>query len=183
MKGNERRMLLLLGALLGLALLLEGLPRAVAVFSGQRDELARLEQRVERHRQLAEATAQWQQRERDMQAMEEEYRNWVLEGDNPGLAGSSVQRLLRQAVAESGISMREMSVARVSASGEWLTVSQDLSFSLDEQQVLPFLDAIDALRPRLFITAFSLSHNRRQYLGSLSVTGFSRRSQTHGATP
>ena len=175
MRSHEKRMVLLLAALLGVAILLEGVPRAWGLYQQQREAITQLEQRVERYRQLADETARWQQRERDMQAMVADYGSWVLEGDNPGLAGSSVQRLLRQAVAASGISLREMSVARVTTHGEWLAISQDMSFSLEEPQVLAFLAALEALRPRLFITAFSLSHNRRQYLGSVTVTGFSRK--------
>lgn len=183
MKASEKRMLLVLAVLLGLAVLLEGVPRAAGVFSAQREDIALLEQRIARYRQLAEDTVEWQQREAALQAGIDEYRSWVLEGDNPGLAGSSMQRLLRQAVAETGISMREMSVARVTARDEWLVVNQDMSFSLDEQQILPLLAAIEALRPRLYITAFSITHNRRQYLGSLSVTGFSRKPPDAGERP
>lgn len=183
MTGGDKRLRFILVALLALAVLLEGLPRIVALYGEQRDEIARLETRLERYRQLADETVEWQQRERDMAFQVEDYHGWVLQGDNPGLAASSVQRLLRQAVAGSGVSLREMSVARVGSSGEWLVVYQDMSFSLDEQQILPFLAAVEALRPRLFITAFSLSHNRRQYLASLSVTAFSRKPQVTGEAP
>lgn len=183
MTGGDKRLRLLLATLLVLAVLLEGVPRIASLYGKQRDEIARLEQRLARYRQLADETVEWQQRERAMALQVEDYHGWVLQGDNPGLASSSIQRLLRQAVAGSGVSLREMSVARVGSSGEWLVVNQDMSFTLDEQQILPFLAAIEALRPRLFITAFSLSHNRRQYIGNLSVTAFSRKPQAGGEAP
>lgn len=85
-----------------------------------------------------------------------------------------MQRSLRQAVEQSGISVREMSVARFTRSDEWLVVSQDLSFTLDQDKILPFINTLAAQRPRLFVTAFTVAQNRRQFTGSLTVTAFSR---------
>jgi hypothetical protein len=63
-----------------------------------------------------------------------------------------------------------------------LLVEQDISFSLDQQQILPFVQALQSARPRLHIATFSISRNRRQYTGNLTVVGFGRSGPSAAAT-
>ncbi len=53
-------------------------------------------------------------------------------------------------------------------------VSQEMDFVIDQEKILPFLDKLEQSRPRLHVTEFSINRNRRQFLGSITVTGFSK---------
>jgi len=174
MKTQEKKLLLLFGVLAVLVLVVRVVPLLVDYYRQGQEDIALLQERVQRYEQLIADTELWKERELLKQAEVAEFATWVLQGDNPSLIGPSVQRSLRQAVEQSGISVREMSVARFARSGDWLVVSQDLSFILEQDNILPFLDTLAAQRPRLFITAFTVAQNRRQFSGSLTVTGFSR---------
>ncbi len=175
MKSNEKKLLLLAGALTVLVLLVRILPLTYGYYRQQRDDLALLEERVERLQTLIQEQDQWMERETLKQAEIADLESWIFPGgDNPNLVGSSVQRSLRQAVEQANIDVRETSVASYSYAGEWLMVSQEMNFSLEQQQILPFLNALQELRPRLHITAFNVARNRRQFTGSITVVGFSR---------
>jgi hypothetical protein len=177
MKTQEKKLLLLLGALAVLVLVVHGVPMLGAYYRQGQEDIALLQERVQRYEQLIADTEVWKERELLKQAEVAEFATWVFQGDNPSLVGPSVQRSLRQAVEQSGITVREMSVAKFARSGDWLMVSQDLSLILEQDKIPPFLNTLAAQRPRLFITAFSVAQNRRQFTGSLTVTGFSRAAQ------
>jgi len=178
MKPQEKKLLLLLGVLAVVFLVVRVVPLLGDYYRQGQDDIALLQERVQRYEQLIADTEVWKERELLKQVEVAEYANWVFQGDNPSLIGPSVQRSLRQAVEQSGISVREMSVARFARSDEWLVVSQDLSFTLDQDKILPLLNTLAAQRPRLFVTAFTVAQNRRQFTGSLTVTAFSRLVET-----
>jgi hypothetical protein len=182
MKTQEKKLLLLFGVLAVLVLVIRVVPMLGDYYRKGQEDIALLQERVQRYEQLINDTSIWKERELMKQAEVAEYATWAFQGDNPSLVGPSVQRSLRQAVEQSGISVREMSVARFARSGDWLVVSQDLSFVLEQDNVLPFLNTLEAQRPRLFVTAFAVAQNRRQFTGSLTVTGFSRAGSTDSTT-
>ncbi|MDR2212483.1 MAG: type II secretion system protein M, partial [Pseudomonadales bacterium] len=123
---------------------------------------------------LAGATDEWRERQ-ELKTLEvSELQAWVFAGSDANLIGNSVQRALRSAVERAGFGVREMSVARYSYVGGWLMVTQEMSFTLEQENILPFLDALQELRPRLFVQSFSVTRSRRQYTGSIVVAGFGR---------
>ncbi len=174
MKRSEKNLLMLFGALFLLVLLVRVLPMAVNYYRSGREEIALLKEREARYRSLIVDTAQWQQREQLKSAEVTDMQTWIFPGSDPNLVSSSIQRSLRQLMAESGVELREAGVARYSYVGKWLMVEQDMSFALNQPAILPFLRALDASRPRLQISAISIARNRKQFTGSLTVVGFAR---------
>lgn len=175
MKGNERKLLLLLGVLAVAVLVVRILPLAYDYYQQGRDEIALLEERVDRYRTLIQEQDDWMERETLKRAEIADLESWVFQGATPNLIGSSVQRLLRQAADQAGLSVRETRVAQYSYVDDWLMVSQEMSFTLQQQQVLPFLNAVEQLRPRLHIVAFNVARSRSGFVGNITVVGFSRR--------
>lgn len=179
MKGNERKLLLLLGVLAAAVLVVRILPLAYNYYREGRDEIARLEDSVERLQTLIEDQDVWSEREVLKQAEIADLEGWIFAGGAPNLVGNNVQRSLRQAVEQAGITSRETRVAQYSYVGEWLMVTQEMSFTLEQRQVLPLLTALQQSRPRLHVAAFNVARTRRQLTGNITVVGFSRA----GATP
>jgi hypothetical protein len=173
MKQNEKQLIILAGALFVLVLIVRIVPLLTDWYQSGQEEIARLEDRIARFQTLIAETDEWMEREALKRAEVADLETWIFAGDNPNLVGSSVQRTLRQAVDKSGISIRSMDVARFAYVDGWLQVNQDMDFILDQDDILPFLAALDELRPRLHVTAFDITRNRRQYTGSITVTGFS----------
>lgn len=174
MKRSERQLLLLAGVLFALVVVVRLIPLTWDYYRQGRNDIAALEARSERYRQLIADTDLWMEREALRQAEIAELQGWVFEGSNPNLIGSAVQRSLRQAMDQAGLSVRETNVARYGRIGSWLLVTQEMNFTLEQQQILPFLNALEAARPRLYVTAFSVNRSRRQYSGTVSVAGFGR---------
>lgn len=162
------------GIMFVLVLAVRVLPMLYDYYQQGRDEIALLQERRDRYEQLIIDVDRWKANEVLKQAEIADMESWVFVGTNPNLVGSSVQRSLRQAVEEANVSIREMSVAEYNYIENWLMVSQEMDFSIEQANVLPFLNALQELRPRLHVSAFSLTRNRRQYTGTITVVGFSR---------
>lgn len=177
MKRNEKNLLIAAGVLFVLVLIVRVVPMLVDYYQQGREEIALLNERLERFRTLIVETSQWQEREALKRAEITDLQSWVFEGTDPNLVSSSVQRMMRQIVQSTGVELRQVDVARYRYSGDWLVVEQDMDFTISQQAVLPFLNALQNSRPRLQLSAFSINHNRRQYTGSLTVVGFSRTRQ------
>ena len=177
MKANERKLLMLAGIILAALLVVRVLPMAYGYYRQGREDIALLEDRVDRLQTLIQEQDQWSERETLKQAELADLQGWIFPGgDNPNLVSSGMQRTLRQAVEQSGIVQRETAVPEYSYVGEdWLMVSQEMSFTLDQSQILPFLNALQQLRPKLHVAAFSVARTRRQFSGNITVVGFSRR--------
>ncbi len=178
MTGNERKLLMLVGALAIPLLIVRVLPLAYDYYRQGREEIALLEERVDRAETLIQEQDQWMERELLKQAEIADLESWIFPGGNPNLISSSVQRSLRQAVEQAGLTQRETRVAEYSYVGDWLMVSQEMSFTLEQAQILPFLNELQQLRPRLHVAAFNVARNRRQFSGNITVVGFSRAGTT-----
>jgi type II secretory pathway component PulM len=174
MKDNERKLLLLFGILAALVVIVRVVPLAYGYYREGRNEIAQLEERVDRFRTLINEQGEWQDREVQKQAELAELEAGIFQGANANLIGSAVQRALQQAAAQAGIAVRETRVAQYRYVGEWLMVSQEVSFTLEQSQILPFLNAIEALRPRLHVADFNVTRTRRGFSGNITVVGFSR---------
>lgn len=174
MKRSEKQLVIIAAALFALVLVVRVLPLLFGYYRQSREDIALLEERADRLRTLIVETSDWQEREQLKQAEITDLASSVFPGTDPNLISSSLQRNVRQLVAEYGIELRELGVARYNRAGSWLLVEQDISFSLDQQQILPFVQALQSARPRLHIARFSITRNRRQYTGDLTVVGFGR---------
>lgn len=181
MKRSEKQLWMIAAALFLLVVLVRVLPMAVDYFRTGRAEIVLLKERMERYRTLIVDTSQWQQREQLKKAEVADMQTWIFPGSDPSLVSSSIQRSLRQMMSDSSVELREAGVARYSMVGKWLMVEQDMSFSLNQPAVLPFLQALDASRPRLQLGAISITRNRKQFTGTLTVVGFARTGKSEAA--
>jgi hypothetical protein len=176
-KASERKLFIFFGLLFAAVLVVRVLPMAYGYYRQGREDIALLEERIDRLQTLIQEQDQWSEREKLKQAELADLQGWIFAGgNNPNLVGSSMQRTLRQAVEQAGVAVRETRVAEYSYVGEdWLMVTQEMSFTLDQPQILPFLNALQQVRPRLQVAAFSVARTRRQFSGNITVVGFSRR--------
>jgi hypothetical protein len=171
---RTQNLAVLAGAIFVLLLAVRIIPMLYHYYQQGRDDIALLQERRDRYEQLIIDVDRWKANETLKQAEIADMESWVFPGATPNLVGSNVQRSLRQAVEQTHVAIREMSVAEYNYIDNWLMVSQEMDFSIDQANILPFLNALQELRPRLHVSAFSITRNRRQYTGSITVVGFSR---------
>ena len=171
---RTQNLAILAGILFTLVLAVRIVPMLYNYYREGQENIALLQERRDRYEQLIIDVDRWKENETLKQAEIADLESWIFEGTSPNLIGSSVQRSLRQAVEQSSVAIREMNVAEYNYIDDWLMVSQQMDFSVDQANILPFLNALQELRPRLHVSAFSLTRNRRQYTGSITVVGFSR---------
>ena len=176
MKSNEKKLVGMAAVLFLAVLVVRVVPLLKDSYEDGLAEIEFLEQRIERLRFMVEEAPFIKDEEalkrEEMAALE----SWVFTGEDPNLIGSSVQRQLRQAVDGADLLVRQYSTPRFAETDGWLMVVQEMDFVIEQQNILKFLDLIENSRPKLHVTEFNINRNRRQYTGSITVTGFSKRS-------
>ncbi|MES2626965.1 MAG: GspMb/PilO family protein [Pseudomonadota bacterium] len=171
---RTQNLAILAGIVFALLLVLRIVPMLYNYYQRGQEDIALLQERRDRYQQLVIDVDRWKENEILKQAEIADLESWIFEGTNPNLVGSSVQRSLRQAVEQAKVETREMKVAQYNYIDNWLMVSQEMDFSIDQTNILPFLNALQELRPRLHVSALTVTRNRRQYTGTITVVGFSR---------
>jgi len=174
MKQNEKKLIALASVVFVILVIVQGIPFLRNAYQENQAEIEFLEQRIERLQMLMAEAPQIKQEEARKRRLTTEMEYWTFSGQEQNLVGSSVQRQLRQAVEEAGVQPRSYDPPRYSEIEGWLLVTQEMDFVIDQENILKFLDLIAASRPKLHVTEFNINRNRRQFLGSITVTGFSK---------
>lgn len=174
MKSNEKKLVGLAGALFLVVLVVRGIPYLKESYNEGLAEIEFLENRISSLRLLVEEAPFIKDEESLKQEEIAALQSWIFTGQDPNLIGSSVQRQLRQAVEEAQVLPRSYSTPRFSETEGWLIITQEMDFVIEQENILPFLELLENSRPKLHVTEFSINRNRRQYSGSITVTGFSK---------
>ncbi len=174
MKSNDKKLIAFAAILFLLVVIVRVIPLLKESYNEDQQEIEFLEQRIARMRSLMEEAPFIKD---DEAARREEVAalvSWTFTGQDPNLIGTSVQRQLRQAVEEAGVLPRSYNTPRIAETEGWLLITQEMDFVIEQNAILQFLDLLENSRPRLHVTEFSINRNRRQYTGSITVTGFSK---------
>jgi hypothetical protein len=174
MKNNEKKIIGLAVVLFLVVIIVRVIPLLRDTYSEGLEEIAFMEQQIDRLRMLVEEAPFIKDEEALKKVEMAELENWVFSGDDANLIGTSVQQQLRQAVDEAGISPRGYDTPRIGETDGWIVVTQEMQFTINQEDILPFIEMLESSRPRLHVTDFSINRNRRQYTGSITVSGFSK---------
>ena len=174
MKSNEKKLVGVAVLLFFAVIVVRGIPFLRDAYNEGLEEIEFTEQRIDRLRMLVEEAPFIKEEEALKREQVAALERLVFTGQDPNLIGSSVQRQLRQAVDEAGLVVRQYSTPRFAETEGWLLVTQEMDFLIDQGEILPFLELLENSQPKLHITEFSINRNRRQYTGSITVTGFSK---------
>ena len=175
MTRKEKNYVIVAGLVFLVLFVVRGIPLLQDKYRDGNDEIEFLEQRIARLRMLVEEAPFI----KDDEALRREeivaLQSLVFTGTDPNLIGTSVQRQLRQAVEEAGVLPRSYNTPRIAEMNGWLMVTQEMDFVIEQEDILKFLDLVEASRPKLHVTEFSINRNRRQFTGSITVTGFNKK--------
>lgn len=174
MKSKEKKLIALASAMFFLVLVVRGIPYMRDTYREGLDEIEFMEQRIERLHMLMEESAIIKDEEAAKREEMATLESWVFSGQDPNLVGNSVQLQLRQVVGEAGVLARSYDRPRFAETSGWMLVTQEMDFVIDQANILKFLDLLENTRPKLHVTEFTINRNRRQFLGSITVTGFSK---------
>lgn len=174
MKANEKKLLLVAAAVFIAFFLVRLAPMVRNFYLDGESDIAILEDRIQRYRLLFEEEPFLREREEIKREEVSALSDLVFEGSTPSLIASSVQRELRRAVDTADVNIRELSNPRYAIMPGWLEVTQEMSFIIDQGSMLEFINLLNQSRPRLHIEEFSITRNRRQYTGAMTVVGFSK---------
>jgi hypothetical protein len=130
---------------------------------------------IEREQRLISSAADWAQRSADAEQRLPALESSLFLADSSALLAAAIQRQAREIGAENGVMITSVSLAETSISADWLMVEQTMSFALEDQNsTLRFLNALKQSQPFLGVSRFDLRGNRSQYIGEITVVGFSR---------
>lgn len=138
---------------------------------------------IEREQRLIDNTASWRERRVEAEAMRAELETEVFRGTTTPIVEANIQRALSQYARETNIIVSSTRLAETLEENGWLLISQEMSFRTDDAaNTVTFLQRLEDSKPRLHVTDFSLSRNRNQYTGAITVVGFARSNGQAGIT-
>jgi len=171
-KANPR-LIVLAGAMVAVTLAIKVLPSLASKYSELKSDKESVRQELIYYQNLIEQESELKLRADEVRASLTGIEDSVFQ--IPGnLAGSEIQAIIRSISGRTGVEIREMRVADIETFEDWLKVSQELSFVIEQRRILPFLNALSAHRPRLYVRRLTITRSRQQFIGSLTIEAFSR---------
>lgn len=172
---REKLILQLAVAVAVIMLLVNGIPAVTAFYQDRTNQIETLRADIEREQRLIDDAPLWQQRSDDARAQVSMLGNSLFTGGSTALLTAAIQRQVRQIAEETGLTINSANLAETQQSGDWVLVEQTLSFSTaDQNNTLAFMQRLANTQPVLKVTRFNMRPNRNQYIGELTVVGFSR---------
>lgn len=168
--------------ILGLALvvgvifvLTKGYPAIQRVYAARAETIEQLETNLGRERRLIEDAQMWSERRAEVETLGAELTTQLFQDTSIPLVSANLQRLVREYATQSNVSITSTKLAESMETDGWLLVEQELSIMTGNQNyILELLRKIETSSPLLGVSAFSVRRNRNQYVGTITVVGFSR---------
>lgn len=170
---SNKKLVYLAGALFAVVLVFRIVPWYVSAYTGLHTTRENLRQQVDFHRSLSAQEQELKDRAEEIAGLVTDIEHSVFSVP-ANLLGSEVQAIVRNISSRSGVEIREMRVAKIESFEDWLKVSQQMNFTTTQSRILPFLNALKAHEPRLYVREFSVQRSRSQFQGSLTIEAFSR---------
>ena len=173
MNRTNPKLIYLGAAILLVTFVFRVVPAYLSAYSGLVSDKESLRQELIYYQNLVEQEAELKSRQQEIAGLVDGIENSIF-GIPRNLLGSEVQSIIRNISGRAGVEVREMGVAKIETFEDWLKVSQELNFSIDQSRILPFLNALKAHQPRLYVRKLTISRSRQQFIGSLTIEAFSR---------
>ncbi len=172
---REKNVLILAALVAFVFLITQVAPAVQSMYERRETEIEDVLLAITREERLIENSMDWRERRIDAQVQTAEVEAQVFSGNTIPLIEANIQRDLTQHARESGLSVNSTRLAERLESGEWLLISQEMSFrTTDAADTIRFLQRLETSSPLLRVKDFSLNRNRNQYTGSITVVGFAR---------
>lgn len=172
---RERNILLLAVAVAAVFIVTQIYPAVQRVYADREAEVEDVLLAITREERLLEDSLAWRDRRVNAQVQQAEVQSQVFSGDTVPLIEAEIQRDLSQHARDAGLTVSSTRLAESLQNDEWLMISQEMSFrTADAGNTVTFLERLENSMPRLRVKDFSLSRNRNQYNGAITVIGFAR---------
>ncbi|MDP3516110.1 MAG: GspMb/PilO family protein [Pseudohongiella sp.] len=172
---REKRILGLAAFVAVVFLLTNGVPALLDVFRSRNLQIENLRADIDREQRLIDGADDWAQRRADAEQRLSDIESSLFTAGSAALLAAAIQRQAREIGSENGLIITSVSLADSNISADWLMVEQTMSFALgDQNSMLRFLNALKQSEPFLGVSSLDLRRNRNQYIGEITVVGFSR---------
>ncbi|MDO9477680.1 MAG: GspMb/PilO family protein [Pseudohongiella sp.] len=172
---REKRILGLAAFVAVVFLLTNGVPALLDVFRSRNLQIENLRADIDREQRLIDGADGWAQRRADAEQRLSDIESSLFTAGSAALLAAAIQRQAREIGSENGLIITSVSLAESNISADWLMVEQTMSFALgDQNSMLRFLNALKQSEPFLGVSSLDLRRNRNQYIGEITVVGFSR---------
>lgn len=172
---REKRILGLAAFVAVIFILTNGVPALLDTYRSRNLQIENLRADIEREQRLINSAEDWAQRRADVEQRLSDVEASLFTAGSAALLAAAIQRQAREIGAENGVTITSVSLAESNVSNDWLMVEQTMSFALgDQNSMLRFLNGLKHSQPFLGISRFDLRRNRNQYIGEITVVGFSR---------
>ena len=172
---RENRTLYILIAIAFVLVAVRVAPQFVSLYQDRKSQLEILENELFVQRKIAAASNKIKKEYAELPAREKRYREKLFKGRTPEIVNSSMRNVLNSIAGENDIKIRSLGLPEFSRSGQWLLVTQSLTFESNQQQFILFLKSLKDstyFLPVINVDIRPAAHDMLRC--SLKVVGFSR---------
>lgn len=174
MTKKEKKLLLVFVAILGIGLIAQGIPFAIKYHQAGVDDIEEIRLKRSRLKKLFNNQVYWNDEFAKNSKKEKKLKKQLFEGGSPELIAGRVQGRLKTLAKQSGINVDSMSLADFKWVGNWLLITQTMSFKSSSENVVKLLDSIKRSVPTLVVNDVQVRSYRNTLNCTLKVVGFSR---------
>lgn len=180
---KREKNIMILAAVVGVVFMLtQGLPSIKSVYDERSDAISQMQTDVQREQRLIEDEQLWRERREEAELRGDDLGARLFQDASIPLVSANIQRLVREYANAAGVSITSTKLAESMSANGWLLVEQELSILTDNQdKIMELLNRIETSDPLLGVSTFSVRRNRNQYVGTITVVGFSRANNGNGA--
>ncbi len=172
---RERNILIMAGVVAMVFIATQLWPAIDGLYEQRQQNIETVRLDIDREIRLIEDTASWRSRRVEVEERTAELERQIFTGETIPLVEANISRDLNTYARESGITVSSNRLAERLESGDWLLISQEMSFRTPNAgNTVALLQKLENSEPRLHVKDFSLNRSRTQYSGSITVVGFAR---------
>ncbi len=174
MTKKEKKLLWAFAGLLGIAVIVQGIPYALKSYQTGVDSIADLKHKKGRLKKLLARTFYWQAEYKKTNEQKKQLETQLFIGKSPELIAARVQGTLKKLAQKSSIKVDSMSLPDKKYSEDWLLVTQTMSFKTSSNKLMNMLELIKKSKPTLVVKNVQVRSYRKTLNCTLKVVAFSR---------
>ncbi len=165
------RMMLLM--FLGYILPFVILPALLNLYQAQSQSIESLEDSIQRYEKLKERADELARLHTELIKERNKINSGLLMGDTKEIVGARMQGNLKQLIQSHGINLKSTEKAEFVRTGDWLFITQAITFEANPNALVDFLQAVQNTKEKLIIISLNIRSNVNLLEGVIKITGFS----------
>lgn len=149
------------------------LPATVNLYQSQSQSIENLEDSIQRYEKLRARADELTRLHAQLIEDRNKINDGLLVGSSKEIVGARMQGNLKQLIQSHGINLKSTEKAEFVRTGDWLFITQAITFEANPDALVNFLRAIQETKEKLVVISLNIRSNISVLEGVIKITGFS----------